>query len=94
MSWTLVHPIDDESPLSGWMIDDIKSKQVEFIILIRAYEETFAQTVHSRTSYRHNEIIFGAKFTSMIKPSDNNSVEVELNKISDYTTEPLSEELI
>jgi inward rectifier potassium channel len=93
MSWTIVHPIDEESPMYNWLADDFLNRQVEFLVLIRAYEETFAQTVHARSSYRGEEVQFGAKFLPIIKPGENNSVTVELNKISDTTTAPLYEEI-
>jgi inward rectifier potassium channel len=94
MSWTLVHPIDEESPLYGWTDEDYRLNEVEFLVLIKAYEETFGQTVHTRSSYRHNEIVFGARFNSIVKPSDNGSVEVELNRINDHSPAPLQEEIL
>ena len=93
MSWTLVHPIDEESPLYGWAEEDYKNKEVEFLVLIRAYEETFAQTVHTRSSFRFNELVFGAKFKSILLPATNGSVNVELNRINEYELVPLHEEL-
>jgi inward rectifier potassium channel len=94
MSWTLVHPIDEESPLYMWTEEDYKAKEVEFIVLLQAYEETFAQTVHTRTSYKFNEMIFGAKFNPMVKPSVDGSVSVELNRINDHVSIPLQEEIL
>jgi inward rectifier potassium channel len=91
MSWTIVHPIDEESPIYGWTEEEFLKKEIEFLIYIRAYEETFAQTVHSRSSYRFNELIFGARFISMVKPSENGTVVVELNKINEYESVPLFE---
>ena len=93
MSWTIVHPIDEESPIYGWTIEDFKTRQVEFLCLIKAYEETFAQTVHARSSYRGEEVEFGVKFLPLIKPGEKNSVTVELNKISDIIVAPLFEEI-
>ena len=93
MSWTLVHPIDEESPLYGWVEEEYKNKEVEFMVLIRAYEETFAQTVHTRSSYRYNELVFGAKFNSMLLPASHGSVIIELNRINEYILVPLQEEL-
>jgi inward rectifier potassium channel len=93
MSWTIVHPIDEESPMYNWTAEDFTKKEVEFLVLIRAYEETFAQTVHTRSSYRGDEVVFGAKFLPIIKPGDNSSVVVELNRINEHTTAPLFEEV-
>ena len=94
MSWTLVHPIDEESPVYGWTQEDFEKNQVEFLVLIKAYEETFAQTVHARSSYRWNELVYGAKFDSIILPGPNGSVHVELNRINDHSPVPLFEEII
>ncbi|WP_428094372.1 hypothetical protein [Candidatus Pollutiaquabacter sp.] len=65
-SWTIVHPIDDESPMLGWSADDFVNNRTELLVLLQAYEETFANNVHSRTSYKANEIVVGARFISML----------------------------
>lgn len=93
MSWTIVHPIDEESPLYGWTEDDFRKNDIELLVFIQAYEETFAQSVHARSSYRWNEIVFGAKFSSMILPGEDGSVTVELDKINEHTPAPLFEEV-
>ena len=91
MSWTIVHPIDQESPVYGWTEEDFKNKKAEFLVMIRVYEETFSQTVQSRTSYLSDEIIYGAKFQPIVKPMEDGSVTVELKKINDYTRVALFE---
>lgn len=92
-SWTIVHPIDEESIMYNWTSEDFVSHEVEFLVLIKAYEETFAQTVHTRSSYSAEEMVFGAKFLPIIKPGENNSVIVELNRINNHITAPLFEEI-
>ena len=62
LTWTVVHPIDSESPLSGKTADDLKRLQAEVLILIKAYDDTFSQTVLARYSYRHDEIVWGRRF--------------------------------
>jgi inward rectifier potassium channel len=93
MSWTIVHPIDEESPMYGWLAEDYKKNNVEILVLLKAYEETFAQTVHARTSYRPEEIIFGAKFLPMTSPGEDNSVIIDLKKIGAYEEAALFEQV-
>jgi inward rectifier potassium channel len=93
MSWTIVHPIDGESPISGWTEEDFNSRNVEMLVIIRGYEETFSQNVQARSSYKAHEIVFGAKFLPMAKPNEDGSVTVDLNKINDYLPMPLFEEI-
>jgi inward rectifier potassium channel len=62
LTWTLVHIINEESPVYNFTPEDFLSKDVEVFILITAYDDTFAQIVHSRSSYIGEEIVNNAKF--------------------------------
>lgn len=82
MSWTIVHPIDDESPLKGWGEKDFKEAGIEFIFIFKAFDDTYSQTVHTRYSYRHEEIYWGAKFVPMYHQSaDHQSTILEMDKL-------------
>ena len=50
MTWTIVHPIDNNSPLDGFSISDLEEADAEFFIIIKAFDDTFCQTVYSRNS--------------------------------------------
>jgi inward rectifier potassium channel len=64
-NWTLVHPITDDSPLYNCTAEQLTDSDAEFLILLRATEDTFNQTVHVRYSYRYNEVRWGEKFKPM-----------------------------
>jgi inward rectifier potassium channel len=49
----------------GWNPEDIRQSDTEFLILIKGYDDTFNQTIYTRSSYRHNELIWGARFDVM-----------------------------
>jgi inward rectifier potassium channel len=55
LNWTVVHPIDENSPLFGWTRERLVESNAEFLILLTAIDDTFAQTVHSRSSYAASE---------------------------------------
>jgi len=65
LNWTIVHPIDESSPLYGWTKEMLLDAEVEIAVLITAVDETFAQTVNSRASYTAREIHFGRRFVLM-----------------------------
>jgi inward rectifier potassium channel len=65
LAWTVVHPIDEESPLNGLTPEDLRETQSEFLVLITAIDDTFSQTVHSRTSYRYDEVKWRHKFRDL-----------------------------
>src|SRR2546423_12633205 len=56
LTWTVVHPIDQDSPLYGKTAAELKERQAEFLILIKGFDDTFSQTVHARYSYRYDEL--------------------------------------
>lgn len=70
LSWTIVHPIDEQSPLWNWTEQQTLAAESEFLILLTATDEVFAQLVHSRTSYAASEVIWNARFTTMFKDRD------------------------
>ena len=69
LSWTLVHPIDNESPLFGWSASDLLATDAEILILLTGTDETSSQAVHSRSSYKADEIVWNATFASIFRRS-------------------------
>ncbi len=64
LTWTVVHPIDSESPLWGKTRQDLETMQAEVVIMMRGFDETFGQIVYARYSYRYDEILWGVKFAA------------------------------
>jgi inward rectifier potassium channel len=83
LSWTVVHPIDENSYLWKMSMEDIKEANMEFTILIKAFDDTFSQIVYSRSSYTPDEILWQHKFVSMIETDANGGRILHLNKISE-----------
>jgi inward rectifier potassium channel len=85
LSWTIVHKIVEDSPIYGMSIHELKSKQVECLLFIKAFDEHFSNIVKSKTSYHHTEIIEHAKFDLMFKQSDDGNFTIlDLDKLNDY----------
>ncbi len=84
LNWTVVHPIDEHSPLFGWTEERLLESSAEFLILLTAIDETFAQTVHSRSSYAADEVIWNARFTPMFR-NVGGRVELDLSRLHSVT---------
>jgi inward rectifier potassium channel len=85
LTWTVVHPIDQTSPFYGKTAEDLKNMQAELIVLIKGFDETFSQTVHSRRSYRFDEFVWGAKFTPAFVVEPSGDLRIELNRLGDHS---------
>jgi len=81
LTWTVVHPIDERSPLYGKTAADMADLQAEVIILMKAYDDTFSQTVISRYSYRHDEFLWGARFAPAFHVDPAGDLILELRKL-------------
>lgn len=81
--WTIVHPISDKSPLYQMGEEEIIKKDAEFIISIKAFDESSSQTVYSRSSYKADEIRWGEKFVYAVQREQNGLV-IDVGKI-DHT---------
>jgi inward rectifier potassium channel len=91
LSWTINHIIDDDSPLNGMSDEDLKKADVEFLVLLTGFNDTFSQTVNTRFSYTHEELVHGARFISIFGQNEKGQTLQDLNKISDYEIVSLPE---
>jgi inward rectifier potassium channel len=83
LTWTIVHPIDSESPLFGMTAEDLRRLQAEVLILIKGYDDTFSQTVLARRSYRHDEIVWGRRFAPAFFVDPEGSLVLEVSKVGE-----------
>ena len=89
MNWTVVHAIDENSPLYGFTQDDIATSDAELYVLITAFDEVYSSVVLQRTSYTYQEMMFNAKFVPMYRESEDGMTTVlELHKLNETVAVP------
>ena len=82
LSWTIVHPLDEESPMYGFTKQDFADNRLELIVNIKAFDDHFSNTVQQRSSYVHGEIVYGARYLPMFeRPEDETYTILKLDKI-------------
>ena len=90
LSWTVVHDITPSSPLHALTPDDYARLDVEIIILLKGYDDTFAQDVHARNSYTHDEIEWHRRFIRAYEVNDQGIAVIDLDQL--HGTLALNEE--
>jgi inward rectifier potassium channel len=70
LSWTIVHPIDDKSPVYGLTVKDLVERDAEMIILIKGINDTQSQLVYSRHSYKADSMLENVKFVPLKQDVD------------------------
>jgi inward rectifier potassium channel len=84
LSWTIVHPINSDSPLHGLTMEQINEAKLEVLVFVKAFDETYSTTVVARSSYLYNEIKWGYKFKPMYERSTTNSAtNIDVTKLND-----------
>ena len=83
-TWTIVHSIDDKSPFNTLDLNNLEKEDLEIVIQLNAFDDTFSQYVHSRYSYQGSEIIVGAKFKPASRVGDNGDLIIPLDEFHDY----------
>jgi inward rectifier potassium channel len=82
LSWTIVHPIDGASPLTGRTREELARAEAEILVLLTGVDEALEQTVHARSSYRPDEIVWNARFRSMfLTAGAGDRVSVDISRV-------------
>jgi len=87
LSWTVVHDITPESPLHGLTAEDYARLDAEIIIQLKGYDDTFAQDVHARNSYTHDEIEWHRRYVRAYEVDDDGIAVLDLDQV--HLTEAL-----
>ena len=70
--------------------NDLRGCESEFLVLLNGFDETFSQTVHTRSSYRGEEVVWGARFRSMFNPLEpDGTVSIDVQKLHEVERVPL-----
>jgi inward rectifier potassium channel len=85
LSWTLVHPITENSPLYGLTADDYAKMDGEILVFVKMFDDMYSSNVVKRTSYTFKEVVYGAKFHLMFSRSaDDSKTILHIDKLNSY----------
>jgi inward rectifier potassium channel len=100
LHWTVVHPIDGESPLRGITPERLREAEAEFLVLITGLDETFSIRLTARSSYYWDEVRWDAAFANMFVTSPDETLTVDVDRLDRFdrldegaTTHPAATEL-
>jgi len=92
LSWTIVHNITEDSPLHNITKEEVAESKMEVIVIIKAFDDHFSNTVQQRTSYTYQQVIYGAKFLPMFEQGPGGAYTLlELDKINAHELVKLPE---
>jgi inward rectifier potassium channel len=88
LSWTLFHPIDADSPLYGVGESELLASETNFVVSIRGFDETSAQTVHARHTFAAQDVRPGHEFVDIHSLDEDGMRHIDYAKIHDTKPVP------
>ena len=81
LNWTIVHPMTKESPLFGKTVAEIAKIHGEFMVMLKGFDESYNQLIHTNTSYIAKDMETDVKFHPMYTSSANRPTVLHLDCI-------------
>ena len=83
LTWTAMHPIDEESPFfAPDAMEKLKAMEAEIFLTLTGLDETLAQTIHTRYRYRLGDIVYNARFADILS-MENGIRVIDFDKFHD-----------
>lgn len=82
-SWTVLHTIDEESPLHGATPETIERDDVELLVSLTGMDDTSYQPVHARHTYEHRDIVWGHRHVDILSEDPDGSMTLDLSRFHD-----------
>ena len=90
LSWTVMHPLDEKSPLYGLTQEGLRKVDAEIVVTLTGLDETLHQTIHSRTSYLPEEVVYAARFEDILSSLPDGRRAIDYRKFHNYQPAKLS----
>lgn len=87
LTWTVMHPIDEASPLKDLTNQDLETGSAEIMISLTGMDETFSQSIYSRFSYTAAEIMRNHRFADVVSRNPDGTVGIDLSRLHDVVAE-------
>jgi inward rectifier potassium channel len=85
-SWSVMHSIDEKSPLHGATAESLLEQEVELQVLMVGLDDTSMQTIHASHQYYSHQILFGARHADVLTEDSDGSLVLDLRKFHEVET--------
>jgi inward rectifier potassium channel len=83
LSWTVMHHIDEASPLFGIGLADMIEHDMEIIVMLNGMDETIHDRIYARHSYMAEEILWNRRFVDVVSVAPTGQRMVDLAQFHD-----------
>lgn len=83
MTWTVIHEIDENSPLHGRDHASFVQDGLRFIISMTGIDGTFSQMVHARHIYATQDVKWGHRFVDIVDTTEDGRLRIDYLRFHD-----------
>ena len=66
LTWTVMHQIDESSPLYGATSESLAEMEAEIVVMLTGIDDTVSQAIHARYSYTAEELLWNQRFVDIL----------------------------
>lgn len=83
LTWLVIHPIDEDSPLYGLSSEDLEADNVRIGVTLVGIDGSLAQTVYAQHDFAPEHIVWGARFVDVLETLPDGRVKVDFSRFHD-----------
>jgi len=87
-SWSVLHPIDDDSPLKGATPETLIRDEAELQVLVVGVDDISMQPIHATYQYYAHQILWGARHADVLSEAEDGALELDLRKFHEVESTP------
>jgi inward rectifier potassium channel len=88
LTWTVVHPIAEDSPLRGETPESLRARRADIVASLTGLDDGLAQTIHARYGYGPDQILWNARHADILTTERDGTRVIDYRRFHD--TEPVS----
>jgi len=93
LGWTIMHVIDDASPLVSETAESLQACGAAFVLSLSGTDETTGQVLMARAQYSHADIRWNATFHDILEESADGVLHLDYGKFNDVVPLAKSDDL-
>jgi inward rectifier potassium channel len=82
LTWTMMHVIDEASPLRGFGPDELRAKDVRLFLAVEARDAALGQVVQDLAAYRPQQIAFGHRYVDAVTIDEEGRTAADISLLS------------
>ncbi len=79
LSWTIMHVVDEASPLAGWTAADFASSDATLVVMIEGHDESSAVLLHARKNYAAADVAYDHDYVDVMSADADGLVSIDFD---------------